>query len=305
MRKMTSILMIIIAAVLWGIIAFFVKALAEMGFTPMEIVSIRVSVAYILLLLIGLSYKRKELLVKKKDLPIFFGSGVVSIVFFNWCYFTTINQMNLSLAVILLYTAPAIVVLLSRVIFKEKLTKQKIIAVIGTLIGCIFITGVGSNNSSEFTIIGLLTGIGSGIGYALYSIFGKLALRKYSPFTITIFTFLFASIFLLPITTLWDKAYLLFQAKTLFWALGLGAIPTVIAYLLYTKGLEQVESGKAAIIATIEPLVATMIGLFLYNERLGFLQIIGIGFIFSSVIIVNLKIGKVSLTRLRRITTKV
>ncbi|MFD2445798.1 DMT family transporter [Bacillus sp. CGMCC 1.16607] len=292
MKNSLSILMIAVAASLWGIIALFVKELAVIGFSPMEIVSIRVTVAFFVLLIIGISFCRTQLIVKTKDMPIFFGSGIISIVFFNWCYFTTINQMNLSLAVILLYTSPAIVVILSRLFFKESLTKQKIIAVIGTLIGCIFITGVGSDSTGDLTIIGLLTGLGSGLGYALYSIFGKIALKKYPPFTITIYTFLFATVFLLPLTTLWDKRDLLFQANTLLWALGLGILPTVLAYFLYTKGLDKIESSKAAIIATVEPIVATILGIILYKEGMGVWQMVGTGLIFMSVIIVNMRMDR-------------
>lgn len=281
--------MISLAAILWGVIALFVKELADIGFSPMEIVAIRVTVAFVLLVIVGIAFFRKQLKVKAKDIPIFLGSGIISIVFFNWCYFTTINQMNLSLAVILLYTAPAIVVLLSRFIFKEKLTTQKIIAVLGTLLGCILITGIGSTSKDALTLAGLLTGLGSGLGYALYSIFGKIALRRYQPFTITLYTFLFATAFLLPLTALWEKAPLLFQPNTIFWGLGLGLLPTVLAYIFYTKGLEKVESSKAAIIATIEPIVATILGIILYHEGMNMFQIVGTGMIFSSVIIVNLQ----------------
>jgi drug/metabolite transporter, DME family len=287
-RNTMSILMITLAASLWGIIAIFVKQLTEIGFTPMEIVAIRVSFAFIILFWVGISSFKNQLKIKTKDIPLFAGSGIVSIVFFNWCYFTTINQMNLSLAVILLYTAPAMVVLFSRILFKEELTKQKMVAVIGTLLGCIFITGIGSNSTADLTMIGLITGLGSGLGYALYSIFGKIALNKYKPFTITFYTFLMATIFLLPLTSLWEKAHLLFQVKTLLWALGLGLLPTVIAYFFYTKGLEKIESSKAAIIATVEPIVATLLGVVLYHEGMGLLQMIGTGLIFSSVIIVNI-----------------
>ncbi|HYK73923.1 MAG TPA: EamA family transporter [Pseudoneobacillus sp.] len=289
MKNTISIFMISLAAILWGVIALFVKELADIGFSPMEIVAIRVTVAFVLLVIVGIAFFRKQLKVKAKDIPIFLGSGIISIVFFNWCYFTTINQMNLSLAVILLYTAPAIVVLLSRFIFKEKLTTQKIIAVLGTLLGCILITGIGSTSKDALTLAGLLTGLGSGLGYALYSIFGKIALRRYQPFTITLYTFLFATAFLLPLTALWEKAPLLFQPNTIFWGLGLGLLPTVLAYIFYTKGLEKVESSKAAIIATIEPIVATILGIILYHEGMNMFQIVGTGMIFSSVIIVNLQ----------------
>jgi drug/metabolite transporter, DME family len=285
---MMSLAMISLAASLWGIIAIFVKGLNDIGFTPMEIVAIRVTTACILLLLIGVSFFFRHLKVRVKDTPIFIGSGIISIVFFNWCYFTTINEMNLSLAVILLYTSPAFVVILSRLFFKEKWNKQKIIALIGTLLGCVFITGIGTNSTADLSMMGLLTGLGSGLGYALYTIFGKIALKRYVPFTVTFYTFMFAAVALIPVTKLWNKSGLLLQTDTLLWAFGLGLVPTVLAYFLYTKGLENVESSKAAIIATVEPLVATILSIVLYKEGMGPLQVIGTGLIFSSVILVNL-----------------
>jgi drug/metabolite transporter, DME family len=287
MGKVLPVFMIVAAATLWGIIALFVKELAEIGFLPMEIVAIRASIAFLFLLFIGVMFYRKQLKVVRKDVPIFMGSGILSIVFFNWCYFTTINEMNLSLAVILLYTAPAIVVLLSRFVFKEKLTKQKLLAVLATLIGCVLITGVGINSTDNLSMIGILTGLGSGIGYALYSIFGKIALRRNHSFTITFYTFFFASLFLIPVTALWEKLDLLLQMETLLWAIGLGLFPTVLAYLLYTKGLAYIESGQAAIIATVEPIIATLLGVILYKEGMGWLQMLGTGLIFCSVILVN------------------
>jgi drug/metabolite transporter, DME family len=287
LKNIISILMISFAASLWGMIALFVKGLAEIGFTPMEIVAIRVIVALLLLVIIGLVFFRGQFKVKSNDLSIFAGSGIASIAFFNWCYFTAINQMNLSLAVILLYTAPALVVLLSRIFFKEELTFNKILAVIGTLAGCFLITGIGANTVEALSFIGFLIGLGSGVGYALYSIFGKIATQKYQPFTITFYTFLFASLFLFPITQLWHKLDLLFRADTIFWAIGLGLIPTVLAYFLYTKGLERMESSKAAIISTVEPIVATLLSIFLYKEGMSLTQIVGTSMIFAAVIIVN------------------
>ncbi|MHC0035743.1 DMT family transporter [Pseudoneobacillus sp. C159] len=298
MKNITSIMMISFAAMLWGVIALFVKGLAEIGFTPMEIVAIRVTVAFILLVIIGLCFFRNQFKVKAKDLPIFTGSGIASIVFFNWCYFTAINQMNLSLAVILLYTAPAIVVLLSRFIFKERLTINKILAVIGTLLGCVFITGIGTNSVEELSLIGFLIGLGSGVGYALYSIFGKIAIEKYQPFTITFYTFLFSCLFLIPITHLWDKIDLLIRIDTIFWALGLGLLPTVVAYFFYTKGLEKIESSKAAIISTVEPIVATILSVMLYKEGMSHTQMVGTLMIFAAVIIVN--IPSIRITKVKK-----
>ncbi|WNS73970.1 EamA family transporter [Bacillus sp. DTU_2020_1000418_1_SI_GHA_SEK_038] len=292
MKRLLPYFMIAAGASLWGIIAIFVKGLADFGFAPMEIVAIRVIYAALFLLLIGVFKYRNEMKLKeKKDVRLFIGTGILSVVFFNFCYFTTISQMNISIAVILLYTSPAFVTILSFLFLKESLNLNKILAVIGTIIGCILIAGV-SAGASKITFIGILTGLGSGLGYALYTIFGKFALRKYQPFTVTLYTFILASLFLLPITQLWNRLDLLMDPYVLLYSIGLGFIPSVLAYFIYTWGLEKTEGSKASVIATVEPVVATLLGVMLYGERLGLIQIAGAILILCSVIIVNVTFRK-------------
>ncbi|MEH7253769.1 EamA family transporter [Neobacillus niacini] len=287
MGKIVPIMLVAISAALWGIIAVFIRKLADLGFTSMEIVTMRVVSAAILLLLIGVINDKEQMKIRLSDTKYFFGTGVLSIVLFNWCYFTSINQMSLSFAVILLYTAPAFVVVLSFLFLKENMDRMKILSVLGTLAGCVLIAGVGVFDTTSISLVGIITGLGAGFGYALYTIFGKFALRKYSPFTVTFYTFLVASIALLPFTDLWKKLSSLVSGEVLFYGIGLGLFPTVLAYLLYTKGLEKMESSKAAIIATVEPVVATLLSVFLYNEGFGLLQMIGSLFILFSVILIN------------------
>jgi drug/metabolite transporter, DME family len=288
MGRFVPLVLIAASAALWGIIAIFVRTLSAVGFTPMEIVTLRVVTAAIILGVIGIVKYPKQFKIQLSDIKLFIGTGVFSIVFFNWCYFTSINQLNLSFAVILLYTSPAFVVVLSYFFLKERLGIKKIISVAGTIIGCILIAGVSIKDTGSLQVSGIIIGLGAGLGYALYSIFGKYALKKYQPFTITFYTFLTASITLLPLTGLWEKGSLLVERDILFYCIGLGLFPTVIAYVLYTKGLEKVESSKAAIVATAEPVVATLLSVYLYKESFGFLQFIGTAVLLFSVILINL-----------------
>ncbi|AGX05228.1 MULTISPECIES: DMT family transporter [Bacillus] len=287
MKKLMPYFAISAGASLWGLIAYFIRGLSGFGFSSMEIVGIRAVTAAAALLLIGLFLGPGRLALKRtSDIGLFAGTGICSIVFFNWCYFTSINLMDISIAVILLYTSPAFVAVLSYIFLKEKITGRKIIAVCGTVAGCILIAGVGGG--SGLSVIGVVTGLGAGLGYALYSIFGKFALQKYEPFTVTLYTFVTASAVLLPITRLWEKASLFLQPEVLFLGLGLGLLPTVLAYFLYTWGLEKTESSKAAVIATIEPVVAIFMGVALYSESLGYMQLSGSIIILLCVILVNL-----------------
>ncbi|RDU36398.1 EamA family transporter [Neobacillus piezotolerans] len=291
MKKHLPLLLIAASASLWGCIAVFVRGLAQIGFSPMEIVAIRVAIAAILLALIGGLKYRDELSIRLRDGWLFIGTGIFSIVFFNWCYFTALNRMDVSLAVILLYTSPIFVSIISFLVFKERFTKTKLLAVAGTFFGCVLVAGFRGDSGAAPT--GILIGLGAGLGYALYSIFGKAALRKYKPFTITFYTFLTAALFLVPLTGLWEKADVLLSGNSLLYGAGLGIIPTVLAYFMYTKGLEKTDSSTAAIIATVEPIVATMLGVFLYGEGIGVLQIIGSALILISVSASNLNLGEI------------
>ena len=282
--------MIAFAAAMWGLIGFFVKGLTDSGFTAMEIVAIRVLTAAIILVLVGISSYRSHLKIKMKDLYLFVGTGIFSIVFFNWSYFTAINLMNIPIAVALLYTSPAFVAILSVLFLKEKINRRKLLAISLTVIGCTLAAGITGRGGMSFPVASVLIGLGAGFGYALYSIFGKIALRHYHPFTVTLYTFIVAAAALIPTTGILNKASVLFTGNVWLYALGLGIFPTVLAYFAYSWGLERTESSTAAVVATLEPVIATMLGILLYGDKLGGLQMLGSALIIISVISINISI---------------
>ena len=284
-----AFLMIILGAALWGTIGIFIQALYDLGFTPIEVVTLRVTVAFTVLLLYLVYKDIRSFKISLKHFPIFIGTGLCSIVFFNWAFFTAIQEMNLSTAAVLLYTGPAFVTVLSRVFFKELFTPQKLIALITTFVGCIFVIGLFPSNTGSFSLYGIIVGIGSGFGYALYSIFGKVALSLYSSLTTTTYTFFVAAAALLPTTGLLTKGTGYWSAEAIWLSLGLGIIPTVIAYLLYTRGLQYVESSKASIAATVEPVVAALIGVLLFQDLLNLWQMFGMILVLSAVLFIHIK----------------
>ena len=287
MKRMAYVF-VISAAVLWGTIGIYSNQLSQYGANVLQIVSIRAIFAALAIFVFILLKDRRLLNIDIHDWKYFFGTGILSFVFFNWCYFIAINKTTLSTAAILLYTAPAIVMVLSIILFKEKLTGRKVAALILTFIGCAFVTAVvkGRQNISP---LGILAGLGSGLGYALYSIFGRYALKKYDPITVTLYTFVFASIGLIPISDIKGLFCLLSNTGALCNAVLLGLIATVLPFLLYTKGLSYLETSKASIIATVEPVVATVIGIILFGEPITIYKIIGIFLVVFAVSILEQK----------------
>lgn len=279
-------LYIILGAVLWGTIGIYVQSLQAYGFSSFEVVAVRVVTAGLIMVSFVLFKDRSLLKIRFTDIKYFIGTGILSIVFFNWCYFTTMRELSLSVAVVLLYTAPAFVAIISRFVFKEPLNKIKLLALFVMILGCFFVAG-GVPQDVSVSGFGILVGLGSGLGYALYSIFGKLASKKYSSLTITTYTFIFASLVMIPFGGLYEKVDLLLTSKVLVTGFALGLIPTSLAYLLYTVGLSKVETGRAAIMANVEPVAAMVIGVGLYGDILNAWQVVGSILILSAAVMVQ------------------
>ena len=111
-------LFIIIAGSLWGAMGIFVRGLASCGLSSLEICFVRMSVSIILLAAYFLAFNRDALRIKLKDIWCFVGTGVFSLTFFGYCYFTTIQMTSMSVAAVLLYTSPIFVLLMSALLFK-------------------------------------------------------------------------------------------------------------------------------------------------------------------------------------------
>ena len=282
-------LLIILAGCFWGSMGIFVRKLASYGFTSVQIVSIRVTLAALIFSGLLLARDRSGFRISLRDLPLFLGLGFGSILFFTVCYFTAITMMSLSTAAILLYTSPIWIMLMSVLFFREKLNRRKILALILAFAGCILVSGISGNG---ITPVGLLVGLGSGIGYGLYSILGTVALRRYAPFTVTTYTFLFAAAGSWMICNPGEMIQKFSAAPDLilllFFCILTALVTAVIPFGAYTLGLQTVEASKEGIIATIEPMVATLIGIVFFSEPLNILSGLGILLILGAIILLNL-----------------
>jgi drug/metabolite transporter (DMT)-like permease len=221
-----------------------------------------------------------------RDWPLFFGTGVVSLLFFNWCSIGAMKAAGVSVSVVLLYTSPVFVVVLSALLFHEPFTRRKLLALLLTIAGCVLVAGILSSGE-RISGKALLLGLGSGLGYALYSIFGRIALQKYDSMTITVWTFAFAAAGA-AVCCLIDPPEVPLTAALcptgIAATLGIAFFCCVLPYLLYTKGLTGVETGRAAILATIEPAVGALIGIIVFSEPLTASKAAGMALIFLSVL---------------------
>ena len=288
-KRTVGPLLILLAACFWGSMGIFVRGLTDaFGFSPIQIVTIRLTAAAAIFCLLLLVKDRSGFRIALRDLPLFFGLAFGSVLLFTVCYFSAITMMPLSAAAILLYTSPIWIMLMSVLFFHEKLSGRKLLALALAFAGCVLVSGV---SGEGITLTGLLFGLGSRIGYGLYSILGTVALRRYSPYTVTAYTFLFASVgaclICRPADMIAKFARADYTPQAVLLCCLTPIVTAVIPFLLYTLGLRTVEASRAGILATLEPVVATVIGVLCFSETPTLRAGLGILLVLSAVVLLN------------------
>ena len=287
MQAKKAVCAVIGAGILWGVISLFIRPLSAAGLDPMQIAGVRMITATVLFLGVIAVRSREKLRVRFRDLWMFVGTGIVSVSLFNFCYFYTIIHSEASVAVVLLYTSPVFILLLSALLFRERITTRKVLALALTFAGCVCVAGL--TGGVRLSAVVFLTGIGSGLFYGLYTIFGRYALAKYDAATVTAYSFLFGLLgtlpFCKPVTLVRTVAA---EPRILLLCVGIGICSTVLPYFLYTWGLQRMESGKAAILVAVEPLVGAVIGMLVFRESHNALKLVGIALILTAIVLLNL-----------------
>ena len=132
-------------------------------------------------------------------------------------------------------------------------------------------------------------GLGSGLGYGLYSIFGRFAIKRgYGALTITFNSFLFSSIALMFITKPMQVIKKLSAGEVdiiIFYVIGTAIVVTILPYIFYTLGLTKIENSKAAVVACIEPIMATVLGYAVFGEILTVIEIVGVSLVLLAIIL--------------------
>lgn len=283
---------VLLGASCWGTTGFFVNILTHSGLTPMQIACLRATLGAMICFFYCLATNRTALSISLKKIWYFIGTGILSLSIFNWSYFNTIALSSMSIASALLYTSPIFVLILSVFLFKEPLTTRKIAAVLCTCCGCALVSGLFEENEARVAPLAIVFGIGAGFTYALYSIFGSFALRTYKPATVTLYTLVFSSLALLPLSDTGPALTILSSGHLPVVSLLFALVSTALPYFLYTKGLQHIEASKAATLATVEPLVACTIGVMYFSDPLSPFKVAGVGMIVFAVFLISLRARK-------------
>lgn len=277
--------MVLAAASLWGSIGIFVRALSAGNLNSLQITAVRLLTTAAAIFCYILMTDRNRFKIHLKDMGWFAANGVCSIFFFNTCYTLCIQLSSMATAAVLLYTAPMIVIILSAVFLHEKLTGKKIFSMFIAFLGCALVSGA-ADGSLNTAPLGILAGLGAGFGYALYSILSSILVKKYDPLTNIFYTFSIASVVSLFIADMGEAAAV-YMDEPYMLALNIlaGIFTCALPYILYTGALKKMVPGRAAILASVEPVAAALLGFVLFHESLSIWGCLGIVCVLAAIVL--------------------
>lgn len=276
------------AGIIWGFLGYFVRSLGDAGFSAVQMTCSRYIIVFAVFLAFILLRHRRMLQVSRKALLVFLMMGVVGNLLNSTCYFESMERISISLATILQYLSPFVVILLAAPLFGERITRDKGISLIVAFAGCVLCTGILADDVS-LDVLGVAFGVASAFFYGTYTLCSREAVKEgYSTPTIMLYSSMFCFLFALPVCDPAGMVSTTFASwSNLLLVLGLGILMTIVPFGLYNVGISRIGAGKAAIITYVEPLAATVVGFFLYDEAVTVWTVVGMVMILASLVVLN------------------
>jgi drug/metabolite transporter, DME family len=281
------------AASFWATFGIFAKRLYEAGFEPLELASTRAAIGFLAIAIFTLPRGRRPggVAVGWRAMPFFAAYGVLGYALFTIVYFAALERTTVSVAAALLYTAPAFVLVMSALLWRERVSPPRLVALALVLGGALLVTGAAGallRGTATLPPMALVTGIGAGLTYAVYTMFSKVATERYGPAASLFWSFGFATLAFALFAAPW-AAFLRSPAYVLP-LIALGIVPTLIPYTLYLMALRELRASTAAMLASAEPMIAAILAAALLHERLELLQGIGMLLIIAAAVLLSRRV---------------
>ena len=219
--------------------------------------------------------------------------GVLTKGIFKLSLDTSMTLVGVATSTILMYLAPVWVSIMALIFFKEKLRGYQTFALVLNLIGCILMVTGGNFTDLNISGLGLALGVLAGFLYGLSTIIGKVGSSGDNPATMVFYMMVFSSITTAIFAKPWQHLDLFTNSSFLFWAIISGVFAGGVANICFLTGLSMgIDASKTTIIASIEVVIATLAGVFLLNESINFIGLLGIAIMLGSIFLMNMNTGK-------------
>ncbi|MDD8017876.1 MAG: EamA family transporter [Bacteroidota bacterium] len=287
MKEFKGYLAISAAAFLWGIAATLAKFFFNRHYEPLILVQMRVTIAFALLFLYFLFTDRSKLIFKLKDIPHFLLVGIFGLAGSNYFYYAAIKETNVSTSILVQYSAPIMVMLYVALFQKEKITKAKFLAMVLSVTGIFLAIGAYNPAVIKGTGYGIGLALLAAVSFSIFTIGGKALTKKYSVWTGLIYLFGAATVFWSFINTpmtIVEAHYSLADWEVFIF---ISLVSILFPYSFFYYGLHHIQSSKAIIVSTFEPVVAIVSEWLILGGTLSGIQLCGALFVIGAIVILQ------------------
>jgi drug/metabolite transporter (DMT)-like permease len=288
--------MVATAATLFAVNGSVSKVALGSGLTALELTQIRNTCAALLFLAFLLVFARSRLRVGRRELALLVAFGLVGVALVQWLYFVAIENLPVGVALLIEFTAPLFVALFARFVYKEHTRRRIWVAVAMCLLGLTLVvelwTGV------AFSTLGVTAAFGGALALTAYLLMAERERRHRDPASLSFYGFLVASLLWAVVQPLWEFPWdVLDDSVSLqgnlsghsapVWALVafIVVIGTMVTFTLLTGSLRHISATRASIVATLEPVVATVVAWAWLDETLGAAQLVGGGVVIAGILL--------------------
>ena len=276
---------VLVAGSLFATSGVLIKHLVQgYGLQPLTVVAVRTALAALVLIgFLGVR-DRKLLRIRARDIPFFllFGLVCMALLQASWAY--AVSLIDVGVAVVLNYTAPAWAALFAWPLLGERINRQKGVALLLTTTGVALIVHIFDAQFLSLNVEGLLWGLASGVLYGLYGTFVRRTLKRYSFWTVITYTFAAGALFLLATQSPSRMVSAFAQPGAALWLVVSALVSTLAGHTLFAFGLRFLEATVATILATVEPVMATLWAVIFLGESLTWPQVVGGALVIAGVI---------------------
>ena len=305
-RSNLGYVLVLIAALMWGTIGIYVNGISAMGITSQSMAAFRLLVGALILapVLAFMGCRPGEgTTTAPGPLALFKASpkelipcalvGIIGLATANTLYYECMREVGMSTASVLLYTSPVFGCILGRILYKERVTSVKLVAIACNILGCVLAVTNGDLSGFHFSVWGVTSGVIAGLCGALLAVFSRIATKTVHPLAVTFWGFVFGGAVMAAITAPWPDMAAAMSPQLILLFAGFGLIPTAVAYILYMQGLSMgLETSKVPVVMSFETVVTVLLGIGIYAESAGAVKVLGIVLVLSSILIMNTDFSK-------------
>lgn len=287
-HQLTGYALYLIASLLFALNATVAKSILLTGIDPERLSQLRVTAAFLILLVFVAITGPARLKLRKKEIPILLAYGIFGVAMTQYLYFVSLVYLPVGVALLIEFTAPILVALWTRFAWKEPTRKTVWLALAMALAGLALVAQVWLGFALNVT--GVIAAAGAAVSLAIFYLLGDKQIRSENardPVSLTLWGFGAASLFWAIVQPWWTFPWERLSGTTdpigtLGWEIpiwimttSMVVLGTVIPFWLVLESLRHLRASQAATMGLTEPLFATVIAWIVLNESLTWVQMGG------------------------------